>query len=406
MLWHERLGAAPRRAAAGDSLLALAASLSLADTDGAGLLEIPAGTQRSRAARGGRAAKRRRPGLRPREAARRTARRRPRRASDRAGPRRRRAGRARAAQCDPFAELPDARAVGAGAGARDARWSPTRARSARACRARRHGLPRPVVRREGGHGRPSRRAHAAPAARRRAARDRRAPQWLALASSRASSALTSACRPRAPPPSSCSMRCTFYAGLTLEEIGGKGVRWQERDAAGAYRIGQRRMTLSAPAPRRLLRRMVDPGAEGDRDLRRRAAARAGRAGRRAQAARSLPGALRPQPRGPLRRAAADGRHPQAADQGAVSPDDVRSACCSRSRRSSRSSPRSPRSRSSPSATCRTSSARRSGCTGSTSRSARSTCSRSARSPSTGSCSAAGRRGRSTRSSGRCAAPRS
>jgi len=26
----------------------------------------------------------------------------------------------------------------------------------------------------------------------------------------------------------------FYAGLTLEEIGGKGVRWQERDAAGAY----------------------------------------------------------------------------------------------------------------------------------------------------------------------------
>jgi len=26
----------------------------------------------------------------------------------------------------------------------------------------------------------------------------------------------------------------FYAGLTLEEIGGKGVRWQERDPAGAY----------------------------------------------------------------------------------------------------------------------------------------------------------------------------
>ncbi len=25
----------------------------------------------------------------------------------------------------------------------------------------------------------------------------------------------------------------FYAGLTLEEIGGKGVRWQERDAAVA-----------------------------------------------------------------------------------------------------------------------------------------------------------------------------
>jgi NADH-quinone oxidoreductase subunit G len=26
----------------------------------------------------------------------------------------------------------------------------------------------------------------------------------------------------------------FYAGLTLEEIGGKGVRWQARDAAGAF----------------------------------------------------------------------------------------------------------------------------------------------------------------------------
>jgi NADH-quinone oxidoreductase subunit G len=26
----------------------------------------------------------------------------------------------------------------------------------------------------------------------------------------------------------------FYAGLTLEEIGGRGVRWQEREAAGAF----------------------------------------------------------------------------------------------------------------------------------------------------------------------------
>ena len=48
----------------------------------------------------------------------------------------------------------------------------------------------------------------------------------------------------------------------------------------------------------------------------------------------------------------------------------------------------------------------SGCTASTSRSGRCTCSRSARSPSTGSCSAAGPRARSTRSWARCAAPRS
>jgi NADH-quinone oxidoreductase subunit G len=26
----------------------------------------------------------------------------------------------------------------------------------------------------------------------------------------------------------------FYAGLTLDEIGGKGLRWSERDAAGAF----------------------------------------------------------------------------------------------------------------------------------------------------------------------------
>ena len=31
----------------------------------------------------------------------------------------------------------------------------------------------------------------------------------------------------------------FYAGLTLEEIGGRGVRWQERDAAGAYPVKER-----------------------------------------------------------------------------------------------------------------------------------------------------------------------
>ena len=44
------------------------------------------------------------------------------------------------------------------------------------------------------------------------------------------------------------------------------------------------------------------------------------AARRAQAARALPVALRPQPRRALRRAAATRGHPQAADQGAVPPD--------------------------------------------------------------------------------------
>ncbi|HUB74221.1 MAG TPA: NADH-quinone oxidoreductase subunit NuoG [Solirubrobacteraceae bacterium] len=44
----------------------------------------------------------------------------------------------------------------------------------------------------------------------------------------------------------------FYAGLTLEQIGGRGVRWQEREAAGAYpqaTIGQEgREQLPDPVP--------------------------------------------------------------------------------------------------------------------------------------------------------------
>ena len=113
----------------------------------------------------------------------------------------------------------------------------------------------------------------------------------------------------------------FYAGLTLEEIGGRGVRWQERAQASAYPLGVPRM-IGPAGRRRLLRRMVDPGPQGDHHLRRRPAARAGRAARRAQAARALPEPLRPQPRRPLRRAAAARGHPQAAHQGAVPPDDL------------------------------------------------------------------------------------
>ena len=44
----------------------------------------------------------------------------------------------------------------------------------------------------------------------------------------------------------------FYAGLTLEEIGGRGVRWQERDAAAAFPAPARelaaRATSRAPLP--------------------------------------------------------------------------------------------------------------------------------------------------------------
>jgi NADH-quinone oxidoreductase subunit G len=39
----------------------------------------------------------------------------------------------------------------------------------------------------------------------------------------------------------------FYAGLTLDEIGGKGVRWQERPEAGAYGASARRSSAEAVA---------------------------------------------------------------------------------------------------------------------------------------------------------------
>ncbi len=117
----------------------------------------------------------------------------------------------------------------------------------------------------------------------------------------------------------------FYAGLTLEEIGGRGVRWQEREAAasfpaaagGAAAVAKSEIAetpadalelagfrsvwdapevefspaleflfprrelveLSDARARRLLRALVDPGDQGDRDLRCRAATRARRADR-------------------------------------------------------------------------------------------------------------------------------
>ena len=42
----------------------------------------------------------------------------------------------------------------------------------------------------------------------------------------------------------------FYAGLTLEEIGGRGVRWQEREAAAAYPAGAPRRISRPRWPRR------------------------------------------------------------------------------------------------------------------------------------------------------------
>ena len=69
---------------------------------------------------------------------------------------------------------------------------------------------------------------------------------------------------------SSSSAVPFYAGLTLEEIGGRGVRWPERDEA-----------VDVPAARR--RRPVrprDPAARAERRTARCASARTARSGRR------------------------------------------------------------------------------------------------------------------------------
>ena len=136
---------------------------------------------------------------------------------------------------DPRRDLPGPRRVGARARARRLRRSrsPTSARDALE-RARQRRLPRRVVRREGGHDDPPRRPPAAPAPGDRPpgrgapslARARRAD---ASGSARRSTPLTSAARDRSRSPTAVP----FYAGLTLDEIGGRGVRWQERDAASA-----------------------------------------------------------------------------------------------------------------------------------------------------------------------------
>ena len=168
----------------------------------------PRGRERARAARGG---------LRARPAP---------RARRRSG-----GGRARAARGPlllveagrPTAELEDAD--------RGDRLRPLPGRGARS--QRRRGVPGRDLRREGGHRHPSRRPPPARAPGRRP-RGRRAP-GLAGAG-RAVRALRRRrwALPAAPSVNTLvSEAVPFYDGLDLDEIGGQGVRWQERDAASA-----------------------------------------------------------------------------------------------------------------------------------------------------------------------------
>ena len=132
----------------------------------------------------------------------------------------------------------------------------------------RRRLPAPVPRREGGHRHPPGRPPPASALRpptRPATSARSGRSW-------SSSPRPSATRPASLPPPMPSRRSPtrspFYAGITHEEIGGRGIRWQERSrgeelpapageaarhspqAAQTVRVLRPR-TRAAPAPRHL-----------------------------------------------------------------------------------------------------------------------------------------------------------
>ena len=258
---RDRLGRAarsPARAARRprDALLDLADALGLGGSDGAGLLEVPTRPTAAACARSaacpdagpGFADDRRRAATPPRS---------------RDGARRRRArARCSSLHADPVRDLPDAARWERGArSARDFVVAHRRCSTDGLDRARRRRLPGRVLRREGGHGHPSRRPPPAPAP-----GDRPHPGDVRaeLAGARRARAPRSATRPAS---TSAPRRCAaiaaavpFYAGITLEEIGGRGVRWQERDGRRAP-LARRRSASSASARRRAAR-AAEPPADG------------------------------------------------------------------------------------------------------------------------------------------------
>ena len=107
-------------------------------------------------------------------------------------------------------------------------------------RARDDRLPGRVLRRAGGHGHAPRRAPSAPAPRdrppgrhaRRVAGARDADRSALGDGPRRAHELDGHAR-------DAPRTCPFYAGITLDEIGGRGVRWQEREQAAAHPAGER-----------------------------------------------------------------------------------------------------------------------------------------------------------------------
>ena len=251
ILWGERLTPAPRRrrrprAAERRRRLEPRA----AATAPACSRSRPA--QRPRAARGRRPARRR-----ARAAPTPTAG--PRRRRDRRGAAARRAHRALPAARRPAARrCPTARRGSAALDARHDRRRPRRVPHRRRCASTptSSSRPSPTPRRRARSRTPT--AACSACARRSAARATSAPSGRSSPSSAARLGLDlrRAHRRRWPRRSS-SRPCPFYAGLTLDEIGGRGVRWPERDAAAAPAPDGRR---SAPFDARGAR----AGADGQR----------------------------------------------------------------------------------------------------------------------------------------------
>ncbi|HYM45462.1 MAG TPA: NADH-quinone oxidoreductase subunit NuoG [Solirubrobacteraceae bacterium] len=253
ILWGERLTSGPRGEAAAEALLRLADTLSLADTAGAGLLEIPAGTN-GRGLREAGVLPNANPGL-----------------CETSDPRLRRVCPTGAASCgedarervspqespldahgmaqglaedeltallllqvDPLPDLPDgelwARALERAATVVAHATFLTdgvRAHANVVFPAQAYAEKEGTIVHPDGRIQRLRPAVAHPGSTR--------AQWLLLADLAARIGLDLEVRTASMASRQLFDAVPFYAGLTLEEIGGKGVRWQERPAASAYR---------------------------------------------------------------------------------------------------------------------------------------------------------------------------
>ena len=257
IVYGERLLTGPRGAEAAPALLNLAARLGLAGRDGAGLLEIPPSTngrglREAGFAPGGYA---RAPAATPTPPA----------AAGATPASPRRSPRATLAalyllHADPLRSEPDRAAWEAALATAQTVIAHASALTGHGARARRRRLPRRGVPGEGGHARAPRRprAAAAPGDRppgRPLDAGRAARGWQVIAEV----ARARGPRPRRAQPAPMASQqlfdaVPFFAGLTLDAIGGRGVRWPAASAAASRRRRSGSPSSWTVPPRRRRRR--------------------------------------------------------------------------------------------------------------------------------------------------------